>query len=70
MIDSLQSLVYWHDPVEESFVYVIKKKAFAYYMDHVKRKGVFEHAQNAQIQIRTAHAQSLIRTIPLNWYIL
>ena len=39
-------------------------------MDRAKRKGVFEHAQNAQIQIYPAHAQSLIRAFALHWYIL
>ena len=33
-------------------------------------EGVFEHAQNAQIQIHPTHAQSLIRAFPLHWYIL
>ena len=31
-------------------------------MGHAKPKGVFEHAQNAGIQIHPTHAQSLIRT--------
>ena len=40
----------------------------AYYMDHAKRNGVFEHAQNAQIQIHPTHAQSLIQATVLHWY--
>ena len=39
-------------------------------MDHVMRKGVVEHAQNAHIQIYIAHASSLIRAFALHWYIL
>ena len=31
-----------------------------------KRKGVLEHAQNAQIQVFPAHAQSFIRTFALH----
>ena len=52
--------MYWTD---------VGLKAFLY-MDHVKRKGVFEHAQNAQIQIHPAHAHNFIRTFVLHWYIL
>ena len=33
-------------------------------------KSVFEHAQNAQIQIHPAHVQSHIRLFALNWYLL
>ena len=32
-------------------------------MGRAKRKWVFEHAQNAQIQIHTAHAQNFIRAL-------
>ena len=39
-------------------------------LGRAKRKRVFEHAQTTQIQIHTAHAQSLIRTFALHWYIL
>ena len=35
-----------------------------------KKKNVFEHAQNAQIQTYPAHAQILIWTFALHWYIL
>ena len=41
--------------------------------DHLgrdKRNGAFESAQNAQIQIHIAHAQSLIRAFALHWYII
>ena len=42
--------------------YVNKLYVIQYaYMGRVKRKGVFERAQNAQIQIHPAHAQNLIR---------
>ena len=40
------------------------------YMSLTKRKGVFEHAQNAHIQIQSTRAQSLIWVFALNWYIL
>ena len=40
------------------------------YMGSVKRKGVFEHVQNAQIKIQPAHVQSLIRAFALHSYIL
>ena len=39
-------------------------------MDRAKRKGVFEYAKNAQIQIHSTHAQSLIQAFSLDWYIL
>ena len=39
-------------------------------MGQAKWKGVFEHAQNAQIQIHPTHAQSLIWVFALHWYIL
>ena len=39
-------------------------------MGRPKWKYVFEHAQNAQIQIHPTHAQSLIRAFALHWYIL
>ena len=39
-------------------------------MGHVKRKDVFEHVQNAQIQIHPTHAQTLIRGVSLHLYIL
>ena len=35
-----------------------------------QRKFVFKHAQNAQIQIHPAHAQSVIRTFALHRYLL
>ena len=40
------------------------------YMGHVKRKRVFEHVQNAKIQIYPVNAQSLIRAFTLHWYII
>ena len=40
------------------------------HMGNVKRNGVFEHAQNTQIQIHPTHAQSLIRVFALHWHIL
>ena len=39
-------------------------------MGGAKLKGVFEHAQNAQIQIYPAHAQSHIRSFAFRLYIL
>ena len=39
-------------------------------MGCAKRKGVFERAQNAQIQSHPTHAQSLIRIFALHPYIL
>ena len=30
-------------------------------MGHIRRKGLFEHAQNAQIQIHTVHVLGLIQ---------
>ena len=33
-------------------------------------ENVFEHVQNALIQIHPTHAQNLIRAFSLNWYIL
>ena len=38
-------------------------------MGRAKRKGVFEHAQNAQIQIHPKYSQSLIRVFAIHWYI-
>ena len=35
-------------------------------MGSAKQEGVFEYAQNAQIQIRPAHAQSLIQAFALH----
>ena len=35
-----------------------------------KPKGVFEHTQNAKIQIHPVHAHSLIQAFALHWYIL
>ena len=40
------------------------------YMGWAKRKFVFEHAQNAQIQSHPTHAQSLIQAFALHWFIL
>ena len=37
--------------------------------DRDKRKGVFEHAQNAQIQIHPAHVRNIIRDFALHSYI-
>ena len=39
-------------------------------MGGAKRKCVFEHAQNEQIQIHPAHVQSIIRVFALYSYIL
>ena len=41
-----------------------------HYLGHTKRKGVYEHAQNTQIQIHPAHAPSLIRVFALHRYVL
>ena len=49
-------------------IYVIASSYL--YSGRAKRKDVFEHAQNAQIQIYPKHAQSLIRAFALHWYIL
>ena len=40
------------------------------HVGRVKRKGVFEYAQNAQIQIHSAHAQKSFLEFVLRWYIL
>ena len=42
---------------------------YSWYMGHAKQKGVFKHAQKAQIQIHPMHARSLIQTFALRWYI-
>ena len=34
-----------------------------------KQKCVFNQTQNAQIQIHTTHAQSLIKAFAFQWYI-
>ena len=39
-------------------------------MGCAKLKSVFEHAQNAQIQIHPTHVQSLMRAFALHRYIL
>ena len=38
-------------------------------MGRAKRKCVFEHAQNEQIQSHPTHAQSIIWTFAFHWYI-
>ena len=47
-----------------------KQWLYKHHMGRVNRKHVFEHAQNAQIKIHTAHAQILIRVFAQHWYIL
>ena len=39
-------------------------------MGHSKWKNIFEHAQNAQIQIYLMHVHSLKWAFALNWNIL
>ena len=39
-------------------------------MDRAKSKCVFDHAQNARIEINPTHAQSLNQVFALHWYIL
>ena len=39
-------------------------------MDHVKQKGVFEHAQNDKVLFFLSHVQSLIWAFALHWYII
>ena len=39
-------------------------------MDLAKEEGVFEHVQNAKIQIHPTHLQSLIYAFALHWYVL
>ena len=39
-------------------------------MGRAKQKGVFEHVQNAQIQMYPKHAQRYIPVFAFHWYIL
>ena len=39
-------------------------------MGRTKRKCVFEHVQNSEIQIHPRHAQNIIRVFDLYLYIL
>ena len=44
----------------------LKTQFARFFMGRAKRKCVFEHAQNTQIQVHSAHEQSFIRAFALH----
>ena len=59
-------IYYFGDSLELNFLPIRRQLSIG----RANWKRVFQHAQNAQVQIRYVHAQSLIRAFALHYYIL